>query len=101
LLAIGIITQGFGSMSWQDWTIIIWLAVVNTAFAFTLWNHTLRTLTAVESSVINSLMMPQIAILAFVFLDEILSTREIWGLILVGIGVLIVQLKRQNQVQSK
>lgn len=101
LLAIGSITQGFGSMTWQDWAIVIWLALVNTAFAFTLWNHTLRTLTAVESSVINSLMMPQIAILAFFFLDESLSTKEIVGLILVGVGVLIVQLKRKNQVQSK
>lgn len=101
LLVTGIVTQGFGLMTWRDWAIIIWLAVVNTAFAFTIWNHTLRTLTAVESSVINGLMMPQIAILAFVFLDEVLSTKEIWGLILVGVGVLIVQLKRQNQVQSK
>ena len=101
LLVIGAVTQGFGLMTWQDWAIVIWLAVVNTAFAFTLWNHTLRTLTAVESSVINSLMMPQIAILAFIFLDENLSSKEIIGLILVGIGVLIVQLKRQNQVQSK
>ena len=101
LLVIGSVTQGFGAMTWQDWAIVIWLAVVNTAFAFTLWNHTLRTLTAVESSVINSLMMPQIAILAFIFLDEKLSSKEIIGLLLVGIGVLIVQLKRQNQVQSK
>ncbi len=101
LLVIGSVTQGFGSMSCQDWAIVIWLAVVNTAFAFTLWNHTLRTLTAVESSVINSLMMPQIAILAFLFLGENLSGKEIWGLVLVGVGVLIVQLKRQNQVQSK
>ena len=100
LLVIGIVTQGFGSMSWQDWAIVIWLAVVNTAFAFTLWNHTLRTLTAVESSVINGLMMPQIAILAFIFLGENMSPKEVLGLILVGIGVLIVQLKRQNQVQS-
>lgn len=101
LLIIGIITQGFGSMTWQDWAIIFWLAVVNTAFAFTLWNQTLRTLTAVESSVINSLMMPQIAILAYVFLGEALSAKEIWGLILVGVGVLIVQMKRQNKVQFK
>ena len=93
LLIIGGIVQGFGSMGWQDWTIVAWLAVVNTAFAFTLWNHTLRTLSAVESSVINSLMMPQIAILAFVFLDEALIGKEIWGLILVSVGVLIVQLK--------
>ena len=101
LLIVGGIVQGFGFMTWQDWAIIAWLAVVNTAFAFTLWNNTLRTLSAVESSVINSLMMPQIAILAFIFLSESMSAKEIWGLILVGIGVLIVQLKRQNQVQSK
>lgn len=101
LVIIGIITQGFGTMTWQDWAIIFWLAVVNTAFAFTLWNQTLRTLTAVESSVINSLMMPQIAILAYVFLGEALSAKEIWGLILVGFGVLIVQMKRQNKVQFK
>jgi drug/metabolite transporter (DMT)-like permease len=93
LLVISGLTQGFGSMAWQDGLIVIWLAVINTAFAFTLWNQTLRTLTAVESSLINSLMMPQIALLAFVFLDETLSPKEIWGLILVGIGVLIVQLK--------
>ena len=101
LLILGITTQGFGRMSWQDWAIVIWLAVINTAFAFTLWNHTLRTLTAVESSVINGLMMPQIAILAFIFLDETMSGKEIFGLILVGVGALIVQLKRQNQVQSE
>ena len=101
LLSFGIVMQGFGSMAWQDWAVITWLAVINTSFAFTLWNHTLRTLTAVESSVINSLMMPQIAILAYVFLGEALSAKEIWGLILVGIGVLIVQLKRQNKVQFK
>jgi drug/metabolite transporter (DMT)-like permease len=100
LLASGIIVQGFGAMTWQDWALILWLALVNTAFAFTLWNHTLRTLTAVESSVINSLMMPQIAILAYLFLGETLSPKEIWGLILVGVGVLIVQLRRQNKVQS-
>lgn len=93
LISIGTITQGFGSIGIQDLAIIVWLAVINTAFAFTLWNHTLRTLTAVESSVINSLMMPQIAILAFVFLGERMSAKEIWGLVLVAIGVLIVQIK--------
>ena len=96
LLAIGGFTQGFGEISPRDWVIIAWLAVVNTAPAFTIWNHTLRTLTAVESSVINSLMMPQIAILAFVFLGEGLTTREVIGLILVGVGVLVVQLRRRK-----
>ena len=96
LLTIGIAAQGFGKLDVQGWLLIIWLAVVNTAFAFTLWNHTLRTLSAVESSVINSLMMPQIAILAYLFLGERLNGREILGLILVGLGVVIVQLRKQT-----
>ena len=94
LLVVGIVTQGVGKLDLQSWLLIVWLAIVNTAFAFTLWNHTQRTLSAVESSIINSLMMPQIAILAFVFLGEVLTGKEIIGLILVSLGVLIVQLKK-------
>ena len=100
LLVLGILTQGFGSLDLQSWLLIAWLAIVNTAFAFTLWNHTLRTLSAVESSIINSLMMPQIAILAFVFLGETLNGKEILGLILVSLGVIVVQLQKK-QVQSQ
>src|SRR5215207_657517 len=77
LLGIGITVQGFGKPDLQSWLLISWLAVVNTAFAFTLWNRTLQTLSAVESSIINGLMMPQIAILAFVFLGETLTGKEI------------------------
>ena len=95
LLLVGILVQGFGELDLQGWMLIAWLAVVNTAFAFTLWNHTLRTLSAVESSMINSLMMPQIAILAFFFLGEALSIKEIIGLVLVSLGVIIVQLQRK------
>lgn len=92
LLVAGAVTQGFGELGWQQWAIIAWLAVVNTAVAFTLWNHTLRTLTAVESSVINNTMLPQIAVLAWVFLGEALTARQIVGLVLVGVGTLVVQL---------
>ena len=99
LLAIGVTVQGFGQLDLQSWLLIAWLAVVNTAFAFTLWNKTLRTLSAVESSVINNLMLLQIAILAFVFLGEVLSGKEIIGLILVSLGVIWVQL-RKKQVAS-
>lgn len=101
LLVVGVLVQGFGKPDLQSWLLISWLAIVNTAFAFTLWNHTLRTLSAVESSIINSLMMPQIAILAFVFLGETLSDKEIFGLFLVSLGVLIVQLKRKQRAPGK
>jgi drug/metabolite transporter (DMT)-like permease len=94
MLGIGLAVQGSGKPTLLDWGIIARLAVVNTAFAFTLWNNTLRTLSAVESSILNSLMMPQIAILAVVFLGEGLTIKEIVGLILIFAGVIVVQLKR-------
>ena len=69
------------------------LAAVNSAFAYTLWNHTLRTLTAVESSIINNTMLFQIALLALVFLGERLTGRGVMGMVLAGLGTLIVQLR--------
>jgi drug/metabolite transporter (DMT)-like permease len=98
ILAAGIIFQGLPALSLQNWAIIAWLAVVNTAFAFTLWNLTQRTLPAIETSIINNTMLIQIAVLAWIFLDERLSWREIGGLILAGVGTLIVQLWRSRPV---
>lgn len=95
LLVTGVLTQGFPRLSLSHWVIIGWLAVVNTAFAFTLWNHTLRTLSAMESSIINSTMLIQIAILAWLFLGERLTWQEGIGMVLAGLGTLIVQLRRQ------
>jgi len=95
LLGAGAAAQGFGDIGLQGWLIIVWLALVNTAFAFTLWNHTLRTLTAVESSIINSAMLPQIAVLAWLFLDEPLTLRQILGLAFVAVGTLVVQICRR------
>jgi drug/metabolite transporter (DMT)-like permease len=94
LLLVGGIAQGFGQLDLRQWLIIGWLAIVNTALAFTIWNNTLRTLTAVESSIINNTMLPQIAILAWLFLDEPLSVQQIVGLALVGVGTLVVQVWR-------
>ena len=95
LLVSGILIQGFPRLSLTNWAIIGWLAVVNTALAFTLWNHTLRVLSATESSIINSTMLVQIAVLAWLFLGERLTWQEIIGMALAGSGVLIVQLRRR------
>ncbi|MBI2333538.1 MAG: EamA family transporter, partial [Chloroflexi bacterium] len=83
MLVIGIVAQGVGVLTIQQWVLIGWLALVNTALAFTLWNKSLQTLTAVESSIINGTMLPQIAILAWIFLGESLGGKEILGLVLV------------------
>jgi len=94
LLAAGIGLQGIPVLRWQSWLIILWLAVVNTAVAFTLWNHTLRTLSAMESTVINNTMTVQIAILALLFLGETMNGREWVGLAGVVAGTFIVQVRR-------
>ncbi len=94
LLALGGLSQGFGHLTPLQWGMIAWLAVINTALAFTLWNYTLRVLTAVQSSILNSLMMPQIALLAWLVLAEPLTPRQIAGILLVSLGTLVVQIFR-------
>jgi drug/metabolite transporter (DMT)-like permease len=94
LLVTGISAQGLPRLSPTNWLIIGWLALVNTAFAFSLWNHTLRTLSAMESTIINNTMLIQIAILAWVFLGERVNWQEGIGLAMAGIGAMIAQIRR-------
>jgi drug/metabolite transporter (DMT)-like permease len=94
LLGVGLAAQGLPPLSPPAWATIGWLAVVNTALAFTLWNKTLRTLSAVESSTINSTMLVQIAVLAWLFLGERLTLRAMAGLALAMVGAFMVQVTR-------
>lgn len=97
LLTTGISLQGLPALSPANWAIIVWLAIVNTAFAFTLWNLTLRALSAMESSLINNAMLFQIPLLAWLFLGETITWREGLGLALTGAGILLVQLRRRQK----
>lgn len=92
LLVAGVLAQGLPPLSPTNWLVVAWLAVVNTALAFTLWNQSLRTLSAVESSVVNNTMLVQVAILGWVFLGQSLVGVELLGLALVAVGALAVQL---------
>ena len=102
LLGVGFGAQGIPAVTLKGWGIICWLAVVNTALAFTLWNRTLRELSATESSVINNTMLIQVALLAWIFLGERPGAVEILGLVAVAAGTLLVQLRsaRRRQQQS-
>lgn len=93
LLGLGLAVEPAPRLDLRSGLLVLWLAVVNTALAFTLWNKTLRTLTATESSVINNTMLIQIAVLAWVFLGEALAPLQIIGLLVVAAGALLVQLQ--------
>lgn len=97
LLAIGLLTEPLPAMGWQQWGIVLWLAAVNTALAFTLWNHSLVTLSATESSLINNTMLVQIALLAWLFLGETPTTRQILGMAAALIGVVLVNLPKRKE----
>lgn len=96
LLGGGIWSQGLPALSLTGWGIVIWLAVVNTAFAFTLWNKSLQRLSAFESSVINNTMLAQVAAFGWVFLGEALGPLEIGGAALVMCGAIAVQAGSRN-----
>jgi drug/metabolite transporter (DMT)-like permease len=93
LLVISIILQGFPPISFQNILNLLWLAVINTALAFTIWNYTLRTLSAMESSIINGTMLIQIAVLAWIFLGEVITLQEGIGMLIAALGALLVQLR--------
>jgi drug/metabolite transporter (DMT)-like permease len=96
LLIAGVAAQGMPRLNLGGWLIVLWLAVVNSAFAFTLWNQTLRTLPAMESSLINNTMMIQIPILAWLFLAEQPTVWQLIGMVLAALGVFVVQLRRRR-----
>lgn len=97
LLTVGIIVRGFPSISFENTLYLLWLAIINTALAFTIWNYTLRTLTAMESSIINGTMLIQIAVLAWIFLGESITLKELSGMLIAAIGAILVQLKLRKQ----
>jgi len=93
LLISGIVVQGLPSICLENVLFLLWLAIINTALAFTIWNFTLRTLSAMESSIINGTMLIQIAILAWIFLGETISLQEGIGMLVAACGAVLVQFK--------
>jgi len=98
ILISGIFFQGMPAISLKTTLYLFWLAIVNTALAFTLWNLTLQKLSAMESSIINGTMLIQIAVLAWIFLGESISAKEGIGMLIAAVGALLVQLKIKKRI---
>ncbi|MFX0094410.1 MAG: DMT family transporter, partial [Candidatus Hodarchaeota archaeon] len=101
LLALGLILEGIPSVI-SPLTIfaILWLGIVNTAIAFTLWNKSMQNLRAVDSTLINSTMNPQIVILCIIFLGEMPTMLDWVGLILLFLSVLFVQVSQAKKRET-
>jgi threonine/homoserine efflux transporter RhtA len=94
LLAAGAAAEGVPALSPEAIAMIAWLAAMNTAVAFTLWNFSLRRLTAGTSSVVNNAMLPQIGLLGWLVLGEAPGPWQWAGMILVSAGVAVAASER-------
>lgn len=87
LVVVAAVVEGLSVPSLRGVALIGWLAGVNTAWAFVLWNRSLVHLPAATSAVINNLMLVEIAVLAWLFLDERPSLSQIVAIAVVTVGV--------------
>lgn len=86
-----VVVDGWPSLTGRAVLIVVWLAVVNTAVAFTWWNISLQELSALESAALNNTMLLQIGLLGWIFLDEQPGPAGFIGIGLVSVGVLLTQ----------
>lgn len=99
--AVSLAVEGWPSVSPGVVAIVGWLAVVNTALAFTWWNLSQRRLSAVESAGINNTMLVQISILGWVFLNEPLGWKSAVAVALVSVGVWLTQQTRRPAAETQ
>lgn len=100
LLLIAWLFEGAPTFSPAAIAVILWLSVVNTALAYTLWNHALRTLKAFELNVLSNLTPLATASMAWFLLREPLHPHQIIGILVVLSGVTLVQWGAQPDAEG-
>lgn len=104
-LGIGsiLLMAGSGALEWiptismQLWGILVFLSLLNTTIAFTVWNIALKRLTAFEANLISSTMLVQIALFSWFFLGEVITFKMAAGMALVIGGVVLVNLRGRDK----
>jgi drug/metabolite transporter (DMT)-like permease len=91
LLLVGLPLEGLPHMTATAWGLVLWLAVLNTAVAYVLYNHALKMLTALEMNVLLNLTPLVTALWAWFLLAERLTWVEGAGMLVALIGIGLVQ----------
>ncbi len=100
LLAVAIPLEGLPNASLGTWGLVLWLAAINTALGYVLYNHALQSLSAFEMNVLLNLSPVWTALMGWLLLDEILTTLQVAGMIVVILGVMLVQKRKPGVSQS-
>ena len=101
LLPAALAIEGLPRLSMTGLGIVLWLALINTALVFWLYNHALRLLTAFEMSTVVNLTPLVTAGWAWLLLEEKLGSLQILGMITVIIGIGLVQWGRKDELSAQ
>lgn len=92
-MALAFAVEGIPRFTGTSVAILLWLAVVNTALAYLLYNHALRTLTALEMNLLLNLSPFATAIFAALLLSETYLPTQYLGMAVAVAGVALAQLR--------
>jgi len=90
-MLIALFVEGVPQFTGRSLMIVLWLAVVNTALGYMLYNHSLRELTALEINMIMNLSPLFTALMSWFVLGERLGLIQILGMVIMVLGVILVQ----------
>jgi len=91
-LLLALAVEGLPLITWRGFLIVSWLAIINTAGGYMLYNHSLQELTALEMNMVMNLSPLFTALLGWILLGETLSLIQIIGILVVIGGVILVQI---------
>jgi drug/metabolite transporter (DMT)-like permease len=100
MVALTVMSGQYAPLTSNNVLIVVWLATVNTALAFFMWNWTLREIPAYELTMIQDLMLVEIAVFALLFLGEIVTPLMGAGMALVIAGVAVVQFRAMGRPKA-
>lgn len=91
MLLIALPLEGLPRASPATWGLVLWLAAINTALSYVMYNHSLQVLTAFEMNVMLNLSPVLTAIMGWLLLSERLTLWQWVGMLVVILGVALVQ----------
>jgi drug/metabolite transporter (DMT)-like permease len=101
LLLLGIVIEGMPSFTLIGLTILLGLALINTAIGYLIYNWSLQSLTAFEMSVILNLIPLFATIFAWIALGETIDSLQLIAIIIVVSGTILVQSKGRESIYLK
>ena len=100
LLIVGWAVEGLPNVTLEGAGIVGWLALVNTAIAYLIYNHALQRLTALQMNLILNLSPFVTACLAYLLLGERLTWVQGIGMLVATIGVAQAQRPSRAEVPA-